>query len=90
MIIPHDKRLAFWNFLITEKVKKPKGVTPRRLAIIEKDVLVDDNFWFQVISRFGVELMSPEEVFLIERRSRADFVRSQFWAMCSDKINDRY
>jgi hypothetical protein len=82
-----EKRIEFWDFLTTEKVQRPRGVTNRRLAKVREKVLANDFFWADVIERHGATHMTAVEFYVEENRARSDHSRSNFWSMVREQIS---
>lgn len=81
----HEKRHDYWNYLTGERIQRPRGVTHLRLMTIKKEIINDDDFWFQVITRHGGENLSATEFFKTNGAAQ-DHARGNFWSMIREKI----
>ena len=66
MIVSIEKRNEYWNHFITrwaiEHIGGGHGVTGPRLRKIHSEIMVDDDFWADVILRHGGLHNSPENL----------------------------
>lgn len=85
-MIEQEKRFEFWDYLTNEKTTRPKGVTVTRLEKIKTQIMEDDSFWEDVISRHGADFMSAIEFYAEGRRARSDHSRANFWSMVRERI----
>jgi hypothetical protein len=88
MMSSQEQRDNFWGYLIREKGQRPRGVTLKRLEKIKAEIMADDDFWFQVIDRFGgTDFFQGDLFYRRYADARSDQSRSNFWAMIRERLN---
>jgi hypothetical protein len=82
------QRVNFWDYLTNENGERPRGITLKRLEKIKDEILADDDFWFQVIERFGAEHEMFGDLFYRRYASpSSEQSRANFWAMVRERIS---
>jgi hypothetical protein len=74
-----NKRIEFWNFLVTEKNQpRPKGITIQRLAVIKPLLIGSDELWSKVINVHSAANRTASE-FYQSNEQAAIHSRTAFW-----------
>lgn len=84
MIVPSKKRHEYWNHFVArlfeDGLAHNQGVTGRKLARIKPEIMNDNGFWLDVVSRHNGLDRTPEEM---QEESPETYTHAQgnFWGM---------
>lgn len=78
-MISENRKLEFWNFLISEKNQpRPKGITMQRLAVIRPAILSLEDVWLKIVDQNEIGDRSAVD-FYGSKEPAANDSRTEFW-----------
>ncbi len=87
-MISQNRKLEFWNFLISEKNQpRPKGITIQRLAVIKPILIGFDDLWLTIIDQYGAVDRGAAE-FYQSNEAASVHSRTEFWTAVRNLIRD--
>lgn len=91
MIVSKAKRIEYWNHFVARwaanEISPLHGLTRARLGRVKKAILLDDDFWFDIVLRHAGGDITPEQM-MADDQANHEHAEGNFWVQLAQIMRD--